>query len=97
MPLNEFATFLPKEPCSIFFYFTTLFTRIMPDLVQENAVLGSNFALFASCVHLIPLHFALQANGLQTVSLQSRGMIFLVNPSSMAVKYIFMMLFAIFA
>ena len=67
----------------------------MPDLVQE--VLGSKFCSLCE-LFSFTIHFALQATGLQTVSLQSRRMIFfLINPSSMAVKYIFMMLFAIFA
>ena len=65
-------------------------------LVQENKVLGSKFCSLCELLSFT-IHFALRATGLQTVSLQSRGMIFLINPSSMAVKYIFMMLFAIFA
>ena len=69
-------------------YFTSLFTRIMPDLVQEIAVL--KFKICPDCeVCSFTIHLALQSPQPQTLSLQSHGLIFHLNPSLEAGKYIF--------
>ena len=88
MPLDEFAKFLSEEPSSLFVDFTTLFLGIMADMMIEFAVLGLSFALFRSCamsLYILDSH----SPGLQTVSLQSHGLIFWIIPSWMAGKYIF--------
>ena len=60
----------------------------MPDLVQEIAVL--RFKICPDCeVCSFTIHLALQSPQPQTLSLQSHGLIFHLNPSLEAGKYIF--------
>ena len=88
MLLNELAKLLIEEPCSLFSDFTPLSSYIITDMVKEFAVLGSKYCPVCKLCYFT-IHLDLHSLELQTVSLQSHGLIFRLNPSRMAGKYIF--------
>ena len=95
MLLNEFAKLLIEEPCSFFFLISPpLSSHIITDMVEEFAVLGSKYCAVCKLCYFT-IHLDLHSPELQTVSLQSHGLMFWMNPSRMAGKYIFFAIFTL--
>ena len=63
----------------LFRYVFGIIYSIMPDLVRESAVLGSNFCPVCEFCHFT-IHSASHSPGPQIVSLQSHGLIFMDKP-----------------